>query len=894
MLEKNYDPNTFEGDLYRYWEGNELFSPNPSGNPYTIVIPPPNVTGNLHLGHALNNTLQDIVTRRQRMMGKSVLWQPGVDHAGIATQMVVERNLAEAGLPGRREMGREQFEAKIWEWKAQSGGAIVDQLKRLGAGCDWSRERFTLDPDLAEAVRHIFVKLYRDGYIYRDERLVHWDPKMETAISDLEVISREVKGKLWQIAYDLKDDSGTLSIATTRPETLLGDTAIAVNPGDERYRHLIGKVAILPLVGRELPIIADDWVDAEFGTGAVKITPAHDFNDFDLGKRHHLPMISIFDYRAHLNDHVPERYRGLSREDGRVAVLEDLEKAERVQSVTNITHTVPFGERGGVPTEPHLTVQWFADAKRLAAPAIEAAERGEVTFYPESGRKVFFHWMRNIEPWCISRQLWWGHRIPCWYGPDKKMFVAESEEEARSLAREAYGKDVELCQESDVLDTWFSSALWPFSTLGWPQTHELVDQRYPTDLLVTGWDILFFWVARMMMFGIYTMGKVPFHAIFLHGLIRDPKGAKMSKSKGNVVDPLEIMKDYGADALRLALTSMGKAGRDLRFSTDRVEIWRNFVTKFWNAARFLEMNGVTLKEAFLPDGTRQDLQPEDGQIPIHAWLLDRLGQTQQTVDQAIDTFRFHEAVDELYHFVWDDFCSRWLELVKPALAGDRGEAAVASARRVGAEVFDQILRLLHPFAPFVTEELWRKLGEGGRVPPLASQAWANSYEQEPAPQAVEDINWLLGVMSEIRKIRSVLNVPASALPVTEFQLAPSRQAVLEAHASDIMRMCQVEIKNVSEVSADALPLPIDQGVVGLKLQGLIDLGEERKRMAIEFEKAQKQAAAIQGKLCNPNFVDRAPAEVVEEQQAKLDLLEVKARDWQVILKRLEGLDSPVA
>src|SRR6476659_4698736 len=651
MIDKTYQPNEVEGRIYAEWEQAGAFRagrPERAGAaPYSIVIPPPNVTGRLHVGHALNNTLQDVLARFERMRGRDVLWQPGMDHAGIATQLVVERQLAER-QQSRVQMGREKFLEEVWRWKEESGGAIGQQLRRLGASADWSRERFTMDEGLSKAVLKVFVELYRQGLIYKDNRLVNWDPKMLTAISDLEVESREVRGHLWYFKYPIDGSDEHIVVATTRPETMLGDTAVAVNPDDPKWKHLIGKHAILPLVGRRIPIVADEYSDPEKGSGAVKITPAHDFNDFEVGRRHKLEAIQIFDKFARLNDNAPDKYRGLDRFEARKRIVADVEAAGLLEKIEPHTHAVPYGDRGGVPVEPFLTEQWYADAKKLAEAPIAAARDGTVTFVPERGREEFFRWMENIEPWCISRQLWWGHQIPAWYGPDRTVFVADSEGEARAEARRHYGKDVPLERDPDVLDTWFSSALWPFSTLGWPdQTAELA-KYYPTNVLVTGWDILFFWVARMMMMGMHFMGDVPFRTVYLHGLVTDEKGQKMSKSKGNIIDPLELIDKYGADALRFTVASMAasNAGR-LRLAPARVEGSRNFATKLWNATRFAEMNGAALPKAF---------DPATVKLTINKWMLGELARANQSVDKALAEFRLNEAANALYEFIWGIVC----------------------------------------------------------------------------------------------------------------------------------------------------------------------------------------------------------------------------------------------
>ncbi|MDF2765700.1 MAG: valine--tRNA ligase, partial [Rhodospirillales bacterium] len=702
MLDKTFRPAEVEARQYALWEESGAFAcrPESEAKPFCIMMPPPNVTGSLHMGHALNHTLQDVLARFERMRGRDVLWQPGTDHAGIATQMVVERTLAAEGS-SRTALGRAAFVDRVWAWKAESGSTITRQLRRLGASPDWRRERFTMDEGLSAAVRKVFVQLYKQGLIYRDKRLVNWDPKLQTAISDLEVEQREIKGHLWHIAYPVEGlDGVSIIVATTRPETMLGDTAVAVHPQDERYRDLIGRHAILPLVGRRIPIVADDYADPETGSGAVKITPAHDFNDFEVGRRHDLPLINIFDRNAHLTDAVPERYRGLDRFEARKRVVADLEAAGALVKVEDHLHSVPFGDRGGVPLEPWLTDQWYADARRLAGPAIAAVEDGRTRFVPKQWENTYFDWMRNIQPWCISRQLWWGHQIPAWYGPDGTIFVEETEREAQAAAARHYGRDVELVRDPDVLDTWFSSALWPFSTLGWPERTPELERYYPTDVLVTGFDIIFFWVARMMMMGLHFKGEVPFRTVYIHALVRDEFGQKMSKSKGNIIDPLVLIDKYGADALRFTLVAMAAQGRDIKLAEARVEGYRNFATKLWNAARFCQMNGCTPDRRFDPQTPRQR---------INAWLVAAVRRAAEDVTDAIETYRFNEAAAALYHFVWHSFCDWYLELAKPVLSG-ADEAAKEETRGAAAWALGQILHLLHPVMPFVTEELWSQLG----------------------------------------------------------------------------------------------------------------------------------------------------------------------------------------
>ena len=705
MLEKTFDPQAAEPLIYKQWEDSGAFSPidDPAAETFSMVIPPPNVTGSLHIGHALNNTLQDVLARFERMRGKAVLWLPGTDHAGIATQMVVERQLAAAGNVSRRDLGRDAFVERVWAWKAESGGTITRQLRRLGASCDWSRERFTLDEGLSAAVRKVFVALHKQKLIYRDKRLVNWDPQFQTAISDLEVEQKEVDGFYWHFAYPLEDGSGEIVVATTRPETMLGDTAVAVHPDDERYKALVGKAVRLPIVGRPIPIIADDYADPEKGSGAVKITPAHDFNDFQVGKRHNLPMINILDPFGRINENAPEAYRGLDRFVARKKVVAEFEALGLLRGIEKTRHAVPHGDRSGVVVEPYLTDQWYVDAKTLAQPAIRAVEEGRTVFEPKNWEKTYFEWLRNIEPWCISRQLWWGHRIPAWYGPDGKIFVEETEAAAKAAALEHYGRDEPLRQDEDVLDTWFSSALWPFSTLGWPQETADLKRFYPTSTLVTGFDIIFFWVARMMMMGIHFMGEVPFDRVFINALIRDEQGAKMSKSKGNVLDPLELVDEFGCDALRFTLTAMSGQARDIKMSKQRVEGYRNFGTKLWNAARFCQFNECRRVEGFDPATVTQT---------VNRWIVGETVKTARDLTKALEACAYDDAAGTLYRFIWNVVCDWYVELAKPILNGT-DEAAKAETRATTAWVLDECLKLLHPVSPFITEALWGQTADFG-------------------------------------------------------------------------------------------------------------------------------------------------------------------------------------
>jgi valyl-tRNA synthetase len=885
MLDKTFDPAAAEPRLYQAWEASGAFAPidDPNAECFSIVIPPPNVTGSLHIGHALNNTLQDVLIRFARMRGQAALWLPGTDHAGIATQMVVERQLAAAGNISRREMGREAFVQRVWKWKAQSGGAIVNQLRRLGASCDWSRERFTLDEGLSAAVRKVFVTLHKQGLIYRDKRLVNWDPHFQTAISDLEVEQREVDGHYWHLAYPLEDGSGELVVATTRPETMLGDTAVAVHPSDARYKHLIGKCVRLPIVGRPIPIIADDYADPEKGSGAVKITPAHDFNDFKVGQRHHLPMINVLDAHARVNEAAPAAYRGLDRFEARKKVVAEFEALGLLRGIEPTRHAVPHGDRSGAVLEPWLTDQWYVDAKSLAGPAIAAVERGETVFEPRHWEKTYFEWMRNIEPWCVSRQLWWGHRIPAWYGPDGHIFVAETEAEAEAAALERYGLQEPLRQDEDVLDTWFSSALWPFSTLGWPQKTRDLERFYPTHTLVTGFDIIFFWVARMMMMGIHFTGRAPFRRVFINALIRDAEGAKMSKSKGNVMDPLELVDAYGADALRFTLTAMSGQARDIRLSKPRIEGYRNFGTKLWNAARFCQMNGCVAVPGFDPASAR---------LTVNRWVR---GETLKAVRQttaALEACAFDDAAATLYRFIWNLFCDWFVEFAKPVLAGE-DEAAKAETRAMAAWVLETILRLLHPVAPYITEALWAQTAPEAapRARLLIAERWPDLPDSFADAEAEAEIGLVIAAVTEGRSTRAELNVPPGARPdlvVTEADAA--QRAALAANSAVIAHTLRSGALRFEPAAPSGSVAFIAGGVaLALDIEGLIDLPAERTRLAKEIAAQAADIDKASRKLGNADFVARAPAEVVAENRERLAAAEQARERLQAILARLDAV-----
>ncbi|MCK6452156.1 MAG: valine--tRNA ligase [Alphaproteobacteria bacterium] len=882
MLEKTYDPAAIEAKHYAAWESAGAFASDVTSNrrPYCIMMPPPNVTGSLHMGHALTFTLQDVLIRYWRMRGRDALWQPGTDHAGIATQMVVERELAKQHVT-RQQLGREKFVEKVWAWKAESGGTITRQLRRLGASADWPRERFTLDEGLSAAVRKVFVELYRRKLLYKDKRLVNWDPKLHTAISDLEVEQKEIKGQLWHFKYPVEGEPERfIVVATTRPETMLGDTAVAVHPGDGRYRALVGRHAVLPLVGRRIPIVADDYADPETGSGAVKITPAHDFNDFEVGKRHKLEMVNIFDRDARTNDNVPEPYRGLDRYDARKKVVADLEAQGLVEKIEAHTHMVPHGDRSGVAIEPWLTDQWYVDAATLARPAIEAVEQGRTVFVPEHWTKTYYDWMRNIQPWCVSRQLWWGHQIPAWYGPDGAVFVEEGEAAARAASLKHYGKEVALERDPDVLDTWFSSGLWPFSTLGWPENTPELRRYYPGDVLVTGFDIIFFWVARMMMLGIHFMGDVPFRQVYIHALVRDERGQKMSKSKGNIIDPLEVIDRYGCDALRFTFAQLATPGRDIKLATSRVEGNRNFATKLWNAARFAQMNQCAPVADFDPGANRQT---------VNRWIVGESVAVARRVGQAIETYRFDEAAAALYQFVWGTFCDWYLEFTKPILGGTDA-AAAAETRATTAWVIRRILRLLHPVMPFVTEELAAQFAlPGDRA--LIREPWPEDPDGLLDAAASAEMGWVVRVIEEVRSIRAQYNVePGKALVATLVHAAPETGKRLDAHRELILRLGRLErIDLAAAAGKGVIESVIDEATLALSIAAAIDKQAELKRLGKELDKVAGEAGKLKAKLDNPGFIAKAPPEVVDDIRERLSEAETVRTRLSEARERLAAL-----
>ena len=925
-MDKTFDPAAVEARVSAAWERAGAFRAGRpdrmNAPPFSMVIPPPNVTGSLHMGHALNNTLQDILCRFERMRGKDVLWQPGTDHAGIATQMVVERQLMERQEPNRRDLGREKFLEYVWAWKAESGGAIVNQLKRLGASCDWARERFTMDEGLSRAVAKVFVQLYREGLIYKDKRLVNYDPKLQTAISDLEVQQVEVKGSLWQFKYPVIDQSGRdtgefITVATTRPETMLGDTAVAVHPDDERYRHLHRKRVRLPLVGRSIPIVTDAYSDPEKGTGAVKITPAHDFNDFEVGRRHDLPLVNVLDADAKitLRDNesflagVPqsadlnETIAALDDQDRFVArkrVVEMMEARGLLAATEPHTHVVPHGERSGAVVEPWLTDQWYVDAKTLAQPALAAVREGRANFIPRNWGKTYFDWLENIEPWCISRQLWWGHQIPAWYAPWGAIYVAETEEEAiaealgDAVTREIYDDEEAariaedpqrwrelLTRDEDVLDTWFSSALWPFSTLGWPDETPELKRYYPTSVLVTGFDIIFFWVARMMMMGLHFRHEVPFRDIYIHALVRDEKGAKMSKSKGNVIDPLHLIDEYGADALRFTLAALAAQGRDVKLSTSRVEGYRNFATKLWNAFRFAEMNNCVHLDAY---------EFRLNSVEINRWILSQAASAAAEVTASIQAYRFNDAAQAVYRFIWNVVCDWYLELVKPLLAGG-SEEEQQETRETIAFVLEICLKLLHPFMPFLTEELWHQTRTAPRFDNVLALAPWPDLTGYGSPQDEAQIGWMIALISEVRSIRAELNVPPAAqIPVILVDVAPDVAARAAKWNETIRRLARLsEIGTAPAAPAGAVQAIVGHATIALPLGDFIDITAERARLQKEIAREEKDGAKLDAKLANPDFIERAPEEVVEENRERRAEAVARIAKMRAALERLARL-----
>ncbi len=916
-MDKSYQPNEIEERIYARWEEAGYFAPRGDGEPYCIMIPPPNVTGTLHMGHAFQDTIMDALTRYKRMLGCKALWQPGMDHAGIATQMVVERLLNSEGT-SRRELGRKKFVERVWQWKEQSGGQIANQLRRLGGSVDWSRDRFTMDEGLSRAVTEVFVSLYDEGLIYRGKRLVNWDPVLHTALSDLEVLSADEEGQLWHFRYPLASGEGHLVVATTRPETMLGDSAVAVHPDDDRYRDLVGEEVVLPIVGRRIPIIADDYVDPEFGTGCVKITPAHDFNDYDIGKRHDLPMYNVLTDDAAMNDEVPQAFRGLDRFEARRKIVAEFESLGLLEKIEDYTVKIPRGDRSHAVVEPYLTDQWYVSIKPLAEPAIAAVESGDIRFVPENWSKTYFEWMYNIQDWCISRQLWWGHRIPAWYDEDGNIYVGRSEAAVRD--KYGVGSEVALRQDEDVLDTWFSSALWPFSTLGWPEKNEALDDFYPGSVLVTGFDIIFFWVARMIMMGLKFMGDVPFREVYIHGLIRDQDGQKMSKSKGNVLDPLDLIDgvdldtllekrttglmqehlkpqiekitrkqfpdgidQYGADALRFTFASLATTGRDIRFDLGRIEGYKNFCNKLWNAARYVLMNTEELAEGDV------ELSSAD------RWIRARFDETVVQVHRNFDGYRLDLVAQAIYEFTWHEFCDWYLELSKPVLQSETSTAAAKlGTRRTLVEILEGLLRLLHPIMPFVTEEIWQQVAPRAGIdgPTIMLQPYPQPATGEADGKAVADIEWLKKFILGVRQIRGEMDIPpGKPLPVILENASDADERRANEHASLLQRVGRVEsvtlLTDGEEPPAAATAL-IDELRLLVPMKGMIDVDAERTRLGKQLDKVQADLARARSKLDNPNFVNNAPADVVTQEKQRAADFE---RQIAQLSEQLEKLDE---
>jgi len=917
-MEKTYQPQDIEQRVYERWENEGYFAPRGDGERYCIMIPPPNVTGTLHMGHAFQDTIMDALTRYKRMQGCRALWQPGMDHAGIATQMVVERLLNSEGT-SRRDLGRDKFVERVWQWKEQSGGQIAKQLRRLGGSVDWSRDCFTMDEGLSRAVTEVFVSLYEEDLIYRGKRLVNWDPVLHTALSDLEVLSADEDGRLWHFRYPLASGEGHLVVATTRPETMLGDSAVAVHPDDDRYRDLVGQEVILPIVGRRIPIIADDYVDPEFGTGCVKITPAHDFNDYDLGKRHDLPMYNVLTDDAAMNDEVPEKYRGMNRFEAREEVVMEFESLGLLEKIEAYTVKIPRGDRSGAVVEPYLTDQWYVSIKPLADPAIAAVENGDIRFVPENWSKTYFDWMYNIQDWCISRQLWWGHRIPAWYDESGSIYVGHTEDLVRE--KHGLGEDVVLKQDEDVLDTWFSSALWPFSTLGWPEKTDALDDFYPGSVLVTGFDIIFFWVARMIMMGIKFMGDVPFREVYIHGLIRDQDGQKMSKSKGNVLDPLDLIDGvdletllakrttglmqehlkpkideatrrqfpdgidrYGADALRFTFAALATTGRDIRFDLGRIEGYKNFCNKLWNAARYVLMNTEQL---------------DDGDVELSAadrWILARFDKTVESVHRNFDGYRLDLVAQAIYEFTWHEFCDWYLELSKPVLqSDDASDEAKRGTRRTLVDVLESLLRLLHPIMPFLTEEIWQQVAPraGIDAPTIMLQSYPRPDKAAQDDTAVADIEWLKNFILGVRQIRGEMDIsPGKPLPVIMQNASAEDARRAEQHDSLLQRVGRVDSVTIlgdgEEPPASATAL-LDEMRLLVPMKGIIDVDAERQRLDKQRDKISVELKRARGKLGNANFVNNAPADVVEQEKQRESEFERQISQLSEQLARLDDL-----
>jgi len=875
MSSDKYIHSEVENKIYSYWEKNNLFKPKKNVKTFSIVIPPPNITGSLHMGHALNNSIQDLLTRFHRMNNYETLWQPGTDHAGIATQALVEKKLEKEGVK-KNELGRDKFIEKVWEWKNQYGDIIINQLKKLGCSCDWSRNAFTMDKNLSNSVVKVFVDLYKKNLIYKSKKLVNWDVVLKTAISDLEVDQREVNSKLYYIKYKLVDAEEFITIATTRPETMLGDTAIAVNPKDDRYKSLVNKLVEIPIVERKIKIIEDEYADPDQGTGAVKITPAHDFNDYEVGQRNNLEILNIFTSDAKINENAPKEFIGLDRFEARKRLLKKLKEEDFLVKEENIKNKIPYGDRSNSIIEPYLTEQWFADAKKLSIKAKEVVNTKKTNFFPENWSKTYFQWMDNIEPWCISRQLWWGHQIPAWYGPDKKIFVAVNQEEAKLEAKKHYNKDVELIRDPDVLDTWFSSGLWPFATLGWPDEKEFVEKFYPTTVLVTGFDIIFFWVARMIMFGTEFLNKEPFKNIYVHALVRDEKGQKMSKSKGNVIDPLDLIEKYSADALRFTLLSMASPGRDVKLSEDRVKGYRNFLNKIWNANNFLIQNKCSFNNVE---------KPSELKVNINKWIYSEFLAKKKEIQKNIKDYRFDEAAKNSYQFVWHSFCDWYLELSKTILFSDNQES-IKEVRKVSSFIYREILIILHPFIPFITEEIWLKNKLDKKSSDFLMYAnWSN--ENTTKDSEVEDVYKIINIITSVRSFKNELGVsPGSLIDISLKNT--SKQTI------DFFNNNQIVIKKLGRIN-NILDKDLDKGSATLVINGElfklyfeqdIDLEIIKNNLSKKHSKIKEEMNKINIRLTNKSFTDKAPKDIVEQEKTNFDNLENDAKKIELTLKSL--------
>ena len=875
MSSDKYIHSEVESKIYSYWEKNSLFKPKKNKKKFSIVIPPPNITGRLHMGHALNNSIQDLLIRYHRMNNYETLWQPGTDHAGIATQAIVEKKLGNDGIK-KNDLSREKFIKKVWEWKNEYGGIIINQLKKLGCSCDWSRTAFTMDENLSKSVLKVFVDLYEKKIIYKSKKLVNWDTVLKTAISDLEVDQREVNSKLYHIKYPIDGTEDFITIATTRPETMLGDTAVAVNPKDKRYKRMVGKNVTLPLVGRKIKIITDEYADPEQGTGAVKITPAHDFNDYEVGVRNKLKILNVFTEDGKINENAPNKYVGLDRFDVRRKVLEELSAKGLLIKEENIKNKVPYGDRSNSVIEPFLTEQWFVDAKKLSIKAKRIVKAKKIIFFPENWSKTYFQWMNNIEPWCISRQLWWGHQIPAWYGPDKKIFVAINKEEAKKLAKKYYKKEVDLVQDPDVLDTWFSSGLWPFATLGWPSKNDYLKKFYPTSVLVTGFDIIFFWVARMIMFGMEFINKEPFKDIYVHALVRDEKGQKMSKSKGNVIDPLELIEKYSADALRFTLLSMASPGRDVKLSEDRVKGYRNFLNKLWNANNFLIQNKCVFNSIKKVPKTK---------ININKWIYSKLIETKNIVEKNIKEYRFDEAARSAYQFVWHSYCDWYLELSKTILYSNN-MTAIKEVREIASFVFKEILVLMHPFIPFVTEEIWlkNKLDNSGKNYLMFSNWIAGKIKKDNDFKEVEKV---INIITQIRSFKNELNIsPGSFIDISLVKINKKSKEFLKNNEIVLKKLGRINNFFDKESNKASASLVIGDDIFKLYFEENVDLNLIKENLINKQRKYESEIRRIQSRLKNKNFVDRAPKHIVDHEKINYNNLKNGIKKISLTVKSL--------